>query len=154
MINSTCLPNSAQKHICVSHRNEARISCLRDEQPGFKNVRSTTDFCSKLFSVIQKGCHANMLRLFVFSLFMLFLYACPNRSHTQEASPYRDPIVIQIIHLDYADADHLASVLAPLLSKQGRVVAYSPTNTLIIKDRASIVKKLVKIIKGKPARNR
>jgi general secretion pathway protein D len=92
-----------------------------------------------------------MLRLFVSSLFIFFLYACPNSSHTQETSPYRDPIVIQVIHLDYANAEYLASVLAPLLSKQGRVVAYSPTNSLIIKDRASIVKRLVKIIKGKPA---
>ena len=113
-----------------------------------------TDFCSRLFSVILKGRHTNMLRLFVSFLFIFFLYTCPNNSHTQETSPYRDPIVIQVIHLDYANADHLASVLAPLLSKQGRVVAYSPTNSLIIKDRASIVKKLVKIIKGNPARNR
>ena len=59
-------------------------------------------------------------------------------------------MVIQIIHLDYADAEYLASVLAPLLSMDGRVVAYRPTNSLIIKDRASLVKTLVKIIKGDP----
>jgi hypothetical protein len=32
----------------------------------------------------------------------------------------------------------------------GRVVAYKPTNSLIIKDRASLVKRLVEIIKGEP----
>jgi type II secretory pathway component GspD/PulD (secretin) len=62
----------------------------------------------------------------------------------------REPIVVQVIHLDYADAEHIASVLAPLLSKDGRVVAYTPTNSLIIRDRASLVKELLKIIKGVP----
>lgn len=59
-------------------------------------------------------------------------------------------MVIQVIHLDYADAECLASVLAPLLPMDGRIVAYRPTNTLIIKGRASLVKTLVKIIKGRP----
>jgi len=71
-------------------------------------------------------------------------------SYAQGERPLGDPIVIQVLYLDYADAEHLASVLAPLLSKEGRVVAYRPTNCLIIKDRASLVKKLVKIIKGNP----
>ena len=39
-------------------------------------------------------------------------------------------------------------VLAPLLSEDGRIVPYAPTNTLIIKDRASMVEKLFTIIKG------
>ncbi|UCB50663.1 MAG: hypothetical protein JSW56_07305 [Deltaproteobacteria bacterium] len=91
-----------------------------------------------------------MFRLLVFFFLIIFSYTCPLSSYAQERRPYRDPIAIQVVHLDYAEAEHLASVLAPLLSKQGRVVAYSPTNSLIIKDRASIVKNLVKIIKGKP----
>ena len=67
---------------------------------------------------------------------------------SQQAAPLTDPIVIQVIHLDYADAEHLASVLAPFLSKEGRIVAYEPTNSIVIRDRASLVKRLVKIIKG------
>lgn len=59
-----------------------------------------------------------------------------------------DPIVIVIIDLDYANADQLAAVLTPLLSPEGRIVAYRRTNSLIIKDRASNVKRLVEIIKG------
>jgi general secretion pathway protein D len=72
-------------------------------------------------------------------------------SHSSQAQPKaspRDRIVIQVIELDYADAEHLASVLAPLLSPDGKVVAYTPTNCLILKDRASIVKRWVDIIKG------
>lgn len=74
----------------------------------------------------------------------------PHYSFAQEGRPSRDPIVIQVIHLEHADAEQLASVLAHLLSPDGRVVPYSPTNSLIIRDRASVVKKLVKIIKGSP----
>lgn len=62
----------------------------------------------------------------------------------------RDPIIIEVVKLDYANAEHLAYVLTPLLSKDGRMVPYRPTNSLIIKDRASIVKRLIGIIKGKP----
>ena len=56
--------------------------------------------------------------------------------------------MIQLIPLDHADAQYLASVIAPLLSPEGRVVAYPRTNTLIIKDKANIVNRLVEIIKG------
>jgi type II secretory pathway component GspD/PulD (secretin) len=73
---------------------------------------------------------------------------CVHPCFAQERRPSRDPIVIQVIRLDYADAEHLASILAPFLSKEGRIVAYSPTNSLIIRDRKSLVKKLIKIIKG------
>jgi type II secretory pathway component GspD/PulD (secretin) len=59
-------------------------------------------------------------------------------------------VVVCMIQLEHADAENLASVLKPFLSPQGSLVAYSPTNTLIIKDRASIVNMLAEIIKGKP----
>jgi len=87
-------------------------------------------------------------RFYVLFLFIFVLSIHLHPSHARAANPLRDPIVIQVIHLNYADAEHLASVLAPLLSKDGRIVPYAPTNTLIIKDRASMVQKLVTIIKG------
>jgi len=91
-----------------------------------------------------------MLRFLVFFCFILLSSIHLHPSYAQHARPLREQIVIKVIHLDYADAEDLASVLAPLLSKDGRVVPYPPTNTLIIKDRASVVKQLVKIIKGVP----
>ena len=82
-------------------------------------------------------------------LLTLFSGAIPSpSSNAQERRPPRDRIVIQIIELDYAEAEHLAAVIAPLLSPEGRAVAYTHTNTLIIKDKAYIVKRLVEIIKG------
>ena len=62
--------------------------------------------------------------------------------------PKGDPVVIQVIQLDYADAANLVSILTPLLSPEGRMVADRRTNSLIIKDRASVVKGLVEVIKG------
>ena len=59
-------------------------------------------------------------------------------------------VVVCMIRLEHADAENLTSVLNPFLSPQGSIAAYAPTNTLIIKDRASIVDMLAEIIKGKP----
>ena len=86
--------------------------------------------------------------LFGFLLIMVLLWIHPHHSHAQTGGLLRDPIVIRVVQLDYANAEHIASVLAPLLSKDGCIVPYAPTNTLIIKGRASMVQKLVKIIKG------
>ena len=55
---------------------------------------------------------------------------------------------MRIIKLDYAEAEHLVSILEPFLSPQGRIMAYTPTNRLIIRDRQSIVEELVRVIKG------
>jgi len=59
-------------------------------------------------------------------------------------------VVVCMIRLEHADAENLTSVLKSFLSPQGSIAAYAPTNTLIIKDRASIVDMLAEIIKGKP----
>ena len=59
-------------------------------------------------------------------------------------------MVVCMIRLEHADAEQLASVLKPFLSPQGSLSAYAPTNTLIIRDRASIVNMLAEIIKGQP----
>jgi type II secretory pathway component GspD/PulD (secretin) len=61
-------------------------------------------------------------------------------------------LVVCMIQLEHADAENLASVLKPFLSPQGSLSAYAPTNTLIIRDRASIVNMLAKVIKGKPCK--
>jgi type II secretory pathway component GspD/PulD (secretin) len=69
-------------------------------------------------------------------------------SSAQYGGAKNEPIVIQMVKLDHADAEHLVEVLKPFLSKEGRITAYGPANVLIIKDRRSIVRALVKVIKG------
>jgi type II secretory pathway component GspD/PulD (secretin) len=83
----------------------------------------------------------HVLPIILLLLFTQLLWA-------QESPRPGDSIVIQIIELEYADAEKLAKTLEPLLSPQGRITAYGPTNSLIIKDRKSIVETLVKVIKG------
>lgn len=90
------------------------------------------------------------MRLLPFILLPLLLLSpgISGDSYAADKMLSEERLVIQVIQLDYADAEHLASVVAPLLSPEGRVVAYSPTNSLIIKDRAFVVRRLVEIIKG------
>jgi type II secretory pathway component GspD/PulD (secretin) len=59
-------------------------------------------------------------------------------------------IIVCTVEIEHASADHLAKTLYPLLSPEGRLVPDQRTNTLIIKDRESVVNMLSKIIKGKP----
>ena len=79
---------------------------------------------------------------------IIFLLICAQPLWAQESPLLQDPIVLRIIELDYADAEQLAITLRPLLSPRGRITAYEPNNSLIIKDRKLIVEALVKVIKG------
>ena len=89
-----------------------------------------------------------MIKLPKFVLPIISLLICSQPLWAQEPALPGDPISIRIIELEYADAEQLAKTLEPLLSPQGRITAYGPTNSLIIKDRKSIVEALVKVIKG------
>jgi type II secretory pathway component GspD/PulD (secretin) len=55
-----------------------------------------------------------------------------------------------MIQLEHADAEHLAAVLKPFLSPDGSLSPYTPTNTLIIRDRQPVVNMLSEVIKGRP----
>jgi general secretion pathway protein D len=59
-----------------------------------------------------------------------------------------EAVIVKVIDLDHADAEQLASVLRPLLTTDGRITVYAPTNTLIIRDEKSLVEQLVRVIKG------
>ena len=88
------------------------------------------------------------LRMFILIPVLLVSLASLECSDAQARGSRGDPIIIEVVELEYADADNLATVLTPLLSPEGRIVAYSRTNSLVIKDRASIVRRIVKVIKG------
>ncbi|MGD8648609.1 MAG: secretin N-terminal domain-containing protein [Desulfobacterales bacterium] len=59
-------------------------------------------------------------------------------------------IVVCMIQLEHADAEQLAAVLRPFLSPDGSLSPYTPTNTLIIRDRQPVVNMLSEAIKGRP----
>ena len=71
-------------------------------------------------------------------------------SRAQGPKPSGERMVFCMIPLEHADAGELAAVLQPFLSPAGSIAPYRPTNTLIIRDRASVVDKLSTAIKGRP----
>jgi len=63
------------------------------------------------------------------------------------ASP-EDKIITQIITLKYANASEIKKLFTPLISKSSVVLAYSPTNMLIVTDFHSNITRLIRILKA------
>jgi general secretion pathway protein D len=66
----------------------------------------------------------------------------------EEAGAPGDEVVTQIIPLRYADPNEIKRLFTPLVSKSSVILAYSPTNTLIITDIHSNIKRLLRILKS------
>lgn len=65
-----------------------------------------------------------------------------------EAKDSGDRIVTQLVPLRYADPVELKKLLAPLISRNSSIMSYKPTNTLIITDLSSNIKRLMKIVES------
>ncbi len=65
----------------------------------------------------------------------------------QEASDPEDRIVTQLIPLRYANPVEIKRLFTPLVSKSSVILAYPPTNILIVTDVYSNIKRLLKILK-------
>jgi general secretion pathway protein D len=59
-----------------------------------------------------------------------------------------DQLVTRVLQLENVAANQLVPILRPLVPQQGHLAAYTPTNVLVITDRASNIKRLLKVIKG------
>ncbi|MCP3925986.1 MAG: type II secretion system protein GspD, partial [Desulfobacterales bacterium] len=57
-----------------------------------------------------------------------------------------DRIVSQVIKLKYANPNDIKRLFIPFISRNSVLMAYKPTNTIIITDVASNIKRLLKII--------
>lgn len=57
-----------------------------------------------------------------------------------------DKMITQIVPLENASSEEVRNIFAPLISKDGMIVSYKPTNHLIITERASNIHRLLKII--------
>jgi general secretion pathway protein D len=57
-----------------------------------------------------------------------------------------DAFVTQLIPLQYADANEIRGLLSPLVSRESSMLAYTPTNTLILTETFSNLTRLRKII--------
>ncbi len=64
------------------------------------------------------------------------------------SSSVRDSFITQLIPLKYADANEIRSLLSALVSKESSLLAYGPTNTLILTEVQSNISRLMKIIRA------
>jgi general secretion pathway protein D len=65
----------------------------------------------------------------------------------EEAADPEDKVVTQLIPLKYADPVEIKRLFTPMISKSSVILAYQPTNTMIITDVYSNIKRLFKILK-------
>ncbi len=65
----------------------------------------------------------------------------------EEAEAPEDKIVTQLIPLRYADPVEIKRLFTPMVSKSSVILAYGATNTLIITDVYSNIRRLLKILK-------
>jgi len=64
----------------------------------------------------------------------------------EEAAAPEDKIVTQLIPLKYADPVEIKRLFTPMVSKSSVILAYPPTNMLIITDVYSNIRRLIKIL--------
>jgi general secretion pathway protein D len=62
------------------------------------------------------------------------------------ATPDRDLFITRLIPLKFVKAETVNNTLKPLVSKDANVIAYAPTNTLILTDTAANIRRLLRII--------
>lgn len=63
-------------------------------------------------------------------------------------TPSTDAFITRLIPLRYIDADAITSSLKPLVSKDAAMMAYAPTNTIILTDSASNIRRILSILES------
>jgi len=63
-------------------------------------------------------------------------------------TPDSDRIITRLIPLQYIDAEDITNTLKPLVSKDASMVAYPPTNTVILTDAASNIRRILAILQS------
>jgi general secretion pathway protein D len=62
------------------------------------------------------------------------------------ATPKSDRFITRLIPLSFIDAEAISNTLKPLVSKDASMVAYAPTNTIILTDSASNIRRILDIL--------
>ena len=65
----------------------------------------------------------------------------------EESTTPTDRVVTQLIPLKYANPVDIKRLFTPMVSKSSVILAYSPTNTLIVTDVYSNIKRLIRILR-------
>ena len=64
----------------------------------------------------------------------------------EEAANPQDKVITQLVPLKYADPEEIRRLFTPMISKSSVILAYQPTNMLIITDVQSNILRLLKIL--------
>ena len=67
---------------------------------------------------------------------------------SSQRPPDRDRFVTRLIPLNYIDAESIVNTLKPLVSKDAAMAAYAPTNTVILTESASNIRRLIAILES------
>ncbi len=67
-------------------------------------------------------------------------------SESTRRPPNRDRFITRLVPLQYIDAEDITNTLKPLVSKDASMVAYAPTNTMILTDSASNIRRILSIL--------
>jgi general secretion pathway protein D len=70
------------------------------------------------------------------------------RSTGGRGTPDTDRFVTRLIPLSYIDAEQISNTIKPLVSKEAALVAYQPTNTIILTDSASNIRRILSILEA------
>jgi len=70
------------------------------------------------------------------------------RSANGRGTPDTDRFVTRLIPLSYIDAEQISNTIKPLVSKEAALVAYQPTNTIILTDSASNIRRILSILEA------
>ncbi|HEX5066962.1 MAG TPA: type II secretion system secretin GspD [Myxococcota bacterium] len=68
--------------------------------------------------------------------------------HSGAKPPDRDRYVTRLIPLHYIDSESIVNTLKPLVSKDAAMAAYPPTNTVILTESASNIRRLIAILES------
>ncbi len=69
-------------------------------------------------------------------------------SQSADRPAFRDRYITRLIPLQYIDAEAITNTLKPLVSKDASMVAYAPTNTIILTDSASNIRRILSILQS------
>ena len=69
-------------------------------------------------------------------------------SHSAGPPANRDRYVTRLIPLRYIDAESIVNTLKPLVSKEAAMAAYAPTNTVILTESASNIRRILSILES------
>jgi general secretion pathway protein D len=62
--------------------------------------------------------------------------------------PNRDRFVTRLIPLEYVEAEPIVNTLKPLVSKDAAMAAYAPTNTVILTESSSNIRRIIAILES------